>query len=90
MTNMDSLAVFLYDLILTRRAISITFANANWDPDVPNTIYWQSNPQADGTHVGVVQAPYQIYNQGEVPWNKPLLNNCSYSAFNTTLLANRL
>ena len=38
MTNMDSLDVFLFDLILTTRAFSITFDNAPWDPAIPNTI----------------------------------------------------
>ena len=77
--------IFFCDFILQTRAFAITFGSLPGDGDTPNTIFWESNPQ-NGTNIGTVQAPYQLYNVGGVPWGTP--NSCN--AFSPTILAARL
>ena len=82
LSNMDNVAQFFYDFILQTRAFAITFGPLPGDGNTPNTIYWQSSP-VNGTNVGVVQAPYQLYNVGGLAWGTAN----SYVAFSASNLA---
>ena len=85
MTNMDNVALFLYDFILQTRAISITFGSLPGDGNVANTIFWESNV-VNNFNLGRVQAPYQLYNTGGQAWGTAN----TYAAFTPALLATRL